>query len=153
MHPAGYEQLPNAICQVAHRVNDHAIHHLRVIGEVDVYTAPLFAAEIEKCAGAKGIIVDLVQCRHLAAAGIEVLVRLYKAHHNRLCIVVAANGFPHRVLTITEIDKLVRVLPTMEDALAYLDKVAVVPAIYVETATDERRPSANNKRKVKTALS
>lgn len=96
------------------------VHILRVTGEVDVYTAPLLEAAIAKCADANAVIVDLSQCRYLAAAGLGVLLRLHKTKGVLVCIVVAAEGFPYKVLCITQLDKKLRVVFAIDEALVHV---------------------------------
>jgi anti-anti-sigma factor len=91
---------------------------LHVFGEVDIFTAPELESAI---AGSVRIgrllIVNLLECRYIDSTVIALLMRAQKALGDRLRIVTAETGTVRRVLTLTEVDRVLRVTSTIHEAL------------------------------------
>lgn len=99
-----------------HEIIDAEAHILYVFAQVDIYEAPRFEAEMGKLNGARRIVVDLTQCRYMDSSGIAVLVRAYKTLGDRLRVVAPAGSQIDRVLRITEINKVIPISATVEEA-------------------------------------
>jgi anti-anti-sigma factor len=89
---------------------------LRVFGEVDIYNAARFDAEIAaaQVVAPSAIVVDLRQCRYIDSSGIRVLARLGATLGNRLFIAVAKGSCVGRVFEITGLARYLQVLPNDE---------------------------------------
>jgi anti-anti-sigma factor len=91
---------------------------LHVFGEVDIFTAPELEAAI---AGSVRIgrllVINLLECRYIDSTVISMLVRAHKALGDYLCVVAAENGTVRRVLTSTEVERILRVSSTLAEAL------------------------------------
>jgi len=95
---------------------------VHVAGEIDVYTAPLLREHLDEhiSAGCHDLVVDLAGVSFMASTGLGVLV-------GRLKLVRAANGTlrlvcsSERILSvfsITGLDKVFQIFPSVDDALA-----------------------------------
>lgn len=89
---------------------------LRVSGELDVYTAPHFAAALKRISNATRIIVDLRECRYLDASAMTVLVRARKAAAAPIRLVIHDGSMLRRVLGITSVDRLFGIFSTVDAA-------------------------------------
>jgi anti-sigma B factor antagonist len=95
---------------------------VHVGGEIDVYTAPVLREHLDEhiSAGRHHLVIDLEGVSFMASTGLGVLV-------GRLKLVRAANGTlrlvcsSERILSvfsITGLDKVFQIFPSVEDALA-----------------------------------
>jgi anti-sigma B factor antagonist len=95
---------------------------VHVGGEIDVYTAPVLREQLDEhiSAGRHNLVVDLGGVTFMASTGLGVLV-------GRLKLVRAANGTlrlvcsSERILSvfsITGLDKVFQIFPSVDDALA-----------------------------------
>jgi len=95
---------------------------VHVAGEIDVYTAPLLREQLDEhiSAGHDDLVVDLGGVSFMASTGLGVLV-------GRLKLVRAANGTlrlvcsSERILSvfsITGLDKVFQIFPSVDDALS-----------------------------------
>jgi anti-sigma B factor antagonist len=95
---------------------------VHVAGEIDVYTAPMLREHLDEhiSAGRNDLVVDLGGVSFMASTGLGVLV-------GRLKLVRAANGTlrlvcsSQRILSvfsITGLDKVFQIFPSVDDALA-----------------------------------
>jgi len=100
---------------VVHDVEEGA-HVLHVVGEIDVYTAPEFEAEVAKAPSAGLVIVDLTPCRYMDSSGFHVLWRAAKAYGDRLRIAVVPGTGVNRVLHLMQLDSVTRVFPSVDEA-------------------------------------
>lgn len=74
--------------------------------ELDVFTSPLLEKALETVYGCKRIVVDLTDCRYLAASALSVLLRAQNRTDGALSLIVTP-GIVERVLKITKLyDKL-----------------------------------------------
>ena len=96
-----------------------------VSGEIDVSTAPLFEKRLseaveERMAG--GIVVDLSEVTFMDSTALNALVHCFERQRARLegFAVVAADSRVTTLLEVTRLDRLLRVFPTREAALAAL---------------------------------
>ncbi|HTJ25656.1 MAG TPA: STAS domain-containing protein [Candidatus Limnocylindria bacterium] len=105
---------------------EHALVHesldraevLHVFGEVDIFTAPdLESAIAASVRIGRLLVVNLLECRYIDSTVIALLMRAQKALGNRLRVVSAETGTVRRVLTLTEVDRVLRVTSTLADAL------------------------------------
>lgn len=88
-----------------------------VIGEIDIYTAPQFEAEVAKGYAAPGhVIVDLRSCRYIDSSAITTLHRANRQSGGKLRIVVDNDCNVKRILDVTQIEKVVPVYSNVEDA-------------------------------------
>lgn len=100
---------------VAHEIAE-GVHVLRVVAEIDLYTAPSLELEITKASSANRIIVDLTVCRYLDSAGYHVLFRAANAYGDRLRLVAVAGTVPDRVLRMMQMDRVAPMLSSIEEA-------------------------------------
>jgi len=95
---------------------------VHVAGEIDIYTAPVLRERLDEhiSAGRHHLVVDLTGVTFMASTGLGVLV-------GRLKLVRAANGTlrlvcsSERILSvfsITGLDKVFQIFPSVDDALA-----------------------------------
>jgi anti-sigma B factor antagonist len=95
---------------------------VHVGGEIDVYTAPLLREHLDKhiSSGRTDLVVDFGGVTFMASTGLGVLV-------GRLKLVRAANGTMRlvcsndrilSVFSITGLDKVFQIFPSVDDALA-----------------------------------
>ena len=95
---------------------------VHVSGEIDVYTAPLLREHLDEhiSAGRHHLVVDLGGVTFMASTGLGVLV-------GRLKLVRAANGTLRlacanerilSVFSITGLDKVFQIFPSVDDAVA-----------------------------------
>ncbi|MDG4669424.1 STAS domain-containing protein [Mycobacterium sp. 236(2023)] len=97
---------------------------LRVSGAVDMLTAPTFTQYVDSVLDTtlSGLIIDLTEVSFLASAGLEALVKAQrKAGESTALIVVAAGPATRRPITLTAVDRDVRVCTTIGEAHAVLD--------------------------------
>lgn len=91
---------------------------LHVFGDLDIFNAPELESAI---AGSvrigKLMVVNLLECGYIDSTIISVLLRARKALGNRLCVIVAKDGSVMRVLRLTNVDKVLRIVTTMVDAV------------------------------------
>lgn len=100
-----------------------------VVGELDVYTAPAFRAELMGMinAGKKPIVVNLLGTEFIDSTALGVMAEASKrarARNSDLRI-TCTRAHVLKVLEITSMDRVVRVFPTVEDACAA--EVATAP--------------------------
>ncbi|HEV2784116.1 MAG TPA: STAS domain-containing protein [Actinophytocola sp.] len=105
------------------RVGRHMV--VRVVGEVDISTAPIMDTALAEGTAAPAspdaLIVDLTEVRFFGSSGLSVLI----AAHSRGCdvgvpliVVVPRTGVVRRAVELTGVDHLVTVVETVEDALS-----------------------------------
>jgi len=99
---------------------DRKVTVLTVAGTVDLATAQQFEAAAEAAAGSnpRVLIVDLSDVKFLASAGMSILVKT----HRRLGVnarfgVVAYGAATSRPLTLTGLDKIFPIYPTLAAAV------------------------------------
>jgi anti-sigma B factor antagonist len=101
---------------------------VHVGGEIDVYTAPVLREHLDEhiSAGRHNLVIDLENVSFMASTGLGVLV-------GRLKLVRAANGTlrlvcsSERILSvfsITGLDKVFQIFPSVDDALAAASSTA-----------------------------
>lgn len=91
-------------------------HLICVRGEVDVYTVPLFDAELQRADVAERIIVDLSGCRFIDSSGIAALFRCSRKSADHLRIVVHDQPIVERVFELLRVASIIPVLSSVEDA-------------------------------------
>lgn len=95
---------------------------VQVEGEIDVYTAPSLRERLDALvrAGRVHLILDLADVDFLDSTGLGVLVgrlKLVRTHDGSLSL-VCSNDRVLKVFAITGLDKVFRIYPTVEQALA-----------------------------------
>lgn len=107
---------PDPALSVVH--DDQGPDHVVVVkGEIDIYTSPEFEAELSKAyAAQRHVILDLRECRYIDSSAISALHRANRQCGGRLRIVIDDDCNVKRILDITQIDKVVPVHSTVEDA-------------------------------------
>jgi anti-sigma B factor antagonist len=107
---------PEPSLSVVHE--DHGPDHVVVVkGEIDIYTAPQFEAELSKgYATPRHVIIDLRECRYIDSSAISTLHRANRKCGGRLQIVIDSDCNVKRILDITQIDKVIPTHETVEDA-------------------------------------
>lgn len=99
---------------------ERAVVH--VGGEIDVYTAPALRDKLDEQieSGAHDLVVDLQNVTFMDSTGLGVLVgrlKLVRTHDGSLSL-VCSNDRVLKVFAITGLDKVFRIYPTVEQALA-----------------------------------
>jgi anti-sigma B factor antagonist len=91
---------------------------VRVIGELDFSTSHHLDAAIQKArnGASRVVIVDFTQCRYLDSSVLTILVRTQKLLHDSLRVVVPEDAQIRRIFTITNLDKLLQMHASVEDA-------------------------------------
>lgn len=101
-----------------HEDNQGATRVVSVRGDVDIFTAPLLDACIQRniSAGSKEIALNLEDCSYLDSEGIKVLVKALRAlsGYGRL-IVCGATGAVRRVFEVSGLHTLFTLLPSTRD--------------------------------------
>ncbi len=101
------------------RAGAHVVVH--VAGEIDVYSAPALRERLddEIGGGQHDIVVDLTDVSFMDSTGLGVLVgRLKQIRLNDGSMrLVAANDRVLKVFTITGLDKVFEIYPTVDEAL------------------------------------
>ena len=94
---------------------------LSITGEIDLSNATDLSAQLQAAAESdgRGVILDLRELRYIDSSGIKVLV---KAHLDARgaggqIVLAAATANVQRLLTITGLDGLMPMFPTIEEAL------------------------------------
>ena len=94
---------------------------VHVSGEIDVYTAPMLREHLDAhvAAGRHDLVVDLGGVTFMASTGLGVLVgrlKLVRAANGTLRL-VCSNERILSVFSITGLDKVFRIFPSVDDAL------------------------------------
>jgi len=92
---------------------------VHVGGEIDVYTAPLLRRRLDEPihAGCRDLVVDLGRVTFLDSTGMGVLVgrlKMVRFHGGRMRIVGATDRVL-KVFTITGLDRVLEMFPTLAD--------------------------------------
>jgi anti-anti-sigma factor len=91
---------------------------LHVFGEIDIFSAPELESAI---AGSVRIgrllIVDFLECRYIDSTVVSILVRAHKALGAHLRIIAPPTGTVRRVLTLTAVDRILRIDTDLSGAL------------------------------------
>lgn len=95
---------------------------VHVAGEIDVYTAPVLREHLDEhiVAGRHNLVVDLAGVSFMASTGLGVLVgrlKLVRAANGSLRLVCASDRILS-VFSITGLDKVFQIFPSVDDALA-----------------------------------
>lgn len=91
---------------------------LHVFGDVDIFSAPELESAIARAVRiGRILIVDLLECRYIDSTAVSVLVRAHRALGDRLRVVAPQTGTVRRVLTLTEIGRIIRVESDLVSAL------------------------------------
>src|SRR5690606_13179901 len=103
-----------------HHRADHSV--LLVGGELDLATAPAFrtAAVAAVATGVGPVLIDLTACDHVDSVGAGLLLGVLKRCRaaGRALVVVCPDERLRRVLDLTELSRIVPVVPSVEAALA-----------------------------------
>ena len=93
---------------------------LSVIGEIDLANAAEFSAQLKIAtqSDGRGVILDLRELRYIDSSGIKVLLRAQET--GRKIVLAATVPSVYRILTITGLDQLMLMFPTVEEALRNL---------------------------------
>jgi len=95
---------------------------VHVGGEIDVYTAPVLREHLDEhiAAGRHHLVVDLGGVTFMASTGLGVLVgrlKLVRGANGTLRLVCSSERILN-VFSITGLDKVFQIFPSVEDALA-----------------------------------
>lgn len=63
------------------------------------------------------LIIDLTRCGYIDSSGLGVLLKLYRAYGRRLTVVVDPNSQIATVFKITEMDDVLPIAPTVDEAI------------------------------------
>ena len=107
--------------QIEHRTAD-PWDVLDVTGEVDLSTAPALRSKLEKLidGGARQLIVNLEPVTFMDSSGLSVLVSAFKAMQEadgRIAL-VCTNPAISKIFTITGLDRVLAIHPSMAEALS-----------------------------------
>lgn len=92
---------------------------VHVFGEVDIATSPqLESILLTSVRIGKRIIVNLAECNYIDSTVISVLLRAQRALGEHLRLVVTKAGGVNRVLSITGVTQILRLSPSLAEALA-----------------------------------
>lgn len=92
-------------------------HVVRVNGEIDIYTAPELEKELSKGYAAPGhVIVDLRNCSYIDSSAISALHRANRKSGSRLRIVADSESNIKRILDVTQMEKVIPVHSSIQDA-------------------------------------
>jgi anti-anti-sigma factor len=94
---------------------------LSLSGEVDLANASELLAHFKAVVQAEdNLIVDMSGLRYLDSSGIKALLNAYQqfTQIKRRMVLAAAAPWVHRILTITGLDQLMPMFPTVEEALS-----------------------------------
>ncbi len=101
-------------------------------GEIDVYTAPFVRERLDEAVreGRTNLIVDLTQVRFLDSTGLGVLVGRLKLTRSRggSLRLVGSEDRVLKVFSITGLDKVFEIYPTLDEAVAAAKSGTSVPA-------------------------
>jgi anti-sigma B factor antagonist len=114
-----YQSPPGAarLAIVLEELSNAAVIH--VFGEVDMQSAPELDRVIERAAYEwHTVIADFSECRYVDSTTLTVLVRAAKTMGERLRLVVPPGALIGRVFSITQLDKLLCVVPSLDAAIA-----------------------------------
>ncbi len=105
---------------------DRTVMHLG--GEIDVYTAPLVREKLDEqiLGGHSDLVLDLTKVSFLDSTGLGVLVGRLKLARSRggHLRLVGADDRVLKVFSITGLDKVFEIHPSIDDALAAQDSAA-----------------------------
>jgi anti-sigma B factor antagonist len=95
---------------------------VHVAGEIDIYTAPVLREHLDEhiAAGRHDLVVDLGGVTFMASTGLGVLVgrlKLMRAANGTLRLVCSSERILS-VFSITGLDKVFQIFPSVDDALA-----------------------------------
>ena len=99
-------------------VRDRA-YVVRVVGDLDMATAPTLEAQIASVGSASRLVIDLTQCTFLDSAAVRLLTTLARESDiagTPLALVASDPGIL-RVLEITAVDDILPVHSTVDEAL------------------------------------
>ncbi len=96
-----------------------ASHHVvKVIGDIDIFTAPDFIVALEQAYDSQRIIIDLSGCGYIDSTGISALFRWQQSTQGKLRLVVGQQDKISRILEVTRVDKFIEIFPSVEAAKA-----------------------------------
>jgi anti-sigma B factor antagonist len=99
-------------------VRDRA-YVVRVVGDLDMATAPTLEEEISSVGSASRLVIDLTQCTFLDSAAVRLLTTIARESDTagtHLALVASDPGIL-RVLEITAVDDILPVHSTLDEAL------------------------------------
>jgi anti-anti-sigma factor len=92
---------------------------LHVFGEIDIFSAPALESAIASSVRiGRLLIVDFLECRYIDSTVVSILVRAHKALGPHLRIIAPPTGTVRRVLTLTAVDRILRVDTDLTGALS-----------------------------------
>jgi anti-sigma B factor antagonist len=95
---------------------------VRLVGELDVMTVGRLRAALDQLLlGVEPVVVDLRDLTFIDSAGLGALVRAHKKARvlqGRLTFVLSPDSHANRLLRLTGLHRVLRVVETVEDALA-----------------------------------
>ena len=92
---------------------------VRVLGDLDMATAPTLEERVASVGRASHLVIDLTQCTFLDSAAVRLLttIALDSDASGRTVALVASSAGILRVLDITAVDDVIPVHSTVDDAL------------------------------------
>ena len=99
---------------------------VRVVGEVDMSHEDELRGELRAAVAAepRGIVVDLTECEFIDSSGVRALLLSREAQHpeqgsERLAVAASSEQIL-RILSVMELDQVIPIRPTVEEAAAAL---------------------------------
>ena len=92
-----------------------------MIGELDLTNIQEVRATLEEAAAERGeLIVSFLRCGYFDSQALGMLLSLHATLEDRLVVVIPPNTMLQRVIEITNVDKLMTIVYTLDDARAAL---------------------------------
>ena len=102
--------------EVTHKI-DGTIHVVTVRGEVDIHSSPALVDALRKVSEAERLIVDLTECRYIDSSVFSALLCARKEFKGEMRLVVREGCNIRRVIAITQLDKIIPVVSTLDEAI------------------------------------
>lgn len=95
------------------------VYVVRVLGDLDMATAPTLEERVASVGSASHLVIDLTQCTFLDSAAVRLLTTFARDSEasGRTVALVVSNAGILRVLEITAVDDVLPVHSTVDDAL------------------------------------
>lgn len=114
-----------SIMQLAHVIVNNTIMILQPVGRLDINQARDFEIATNALLNGKkfNVIVDMSDVEYISSSYIRVLISLKKYVYNddsefRVC---NPNAFCRKIIELVQLDKLVEIYPTVQDAIASIE--------------------------------
>ncbi|HUO45709.1 MAG TPA: anti-sigma factor antagonist [Acidimicrobiia bacterium] len=112
--------MPDAHLPVRIRSQGDAVI-VSVSGELDLASVPIFMEAIEKAIapefGGRRLVLDLLDLSFMDSSGLGAILALQERHPGTQLALVVGEGIVERVLETTAMHKLLRIVPSVAEAL------------------------------------